>query len=119
MNISKIMAEKMNLDVRDMLLEALEGLNLLRKSDTTTEKDGQAYIERAKSDLSELKNRYVMWESLHRFYNVESDLTTDVSDCFEKIDKKQYDEAKSRLLHLLQDMEMKFDENFQQRILAN
>ncbi|MEW6006748.1 MAG: hypothetical protein AB1595_01140 [bacterium] len=64
MSISKMMADKMNLDLRDMILEVLEGIYLLKKPDKKMQEEGYTYLKRAEKDLSELTNRCVMLDSL-------------------------------------------------------
>jgi hypothetical protein len=115
--ISKMMADKMNLDLRDMILEVLEGIYLLKKSDKKMQEEGNAYLERAKSELSELTNRYIMLDSLYHFYKVELDLPNVLRVCIDKIDNRQYDDVESELSQLLFDLEDKFDERLQQGVL--
>lgn len=108
MSISRMMAEKMNLDLRDMILQALEGIYLLKKSDKKMQREGHTYLEEVKESLSKLKSRHVMLDSLYQFYRVKPDFSNALKVCIKGINNRNR-QVEGKLSLLLFELEDKFD----------
>jgi len=116
MSISIMKADKMNLDLRAMILDMLKGIQLAKKRDSRSKEEARAYMNSARQELLELRTRHSMLESLARFYAMRPDLE-ELHSLIEKISTSKSEEAEERLSKLLFELEERFSERVQKGVL--
>lgn len=117
MSMSKMKADKINLDLRDLILNVLESIYLLRSDKESLRREGVTCLERGKRGLDELKKRNYMLDSLAHFYDFDLDLE-DLTNLIGLVSKQgHFEDAQARLAKLLQTLEEKFDDRVQEGIL--
>jgi hypothetical protein len=112
MTISRIQADKVNLDLRAIILDALHGLCSQKKKGRGENKADQVFFEKAQSNLQYLRSQFSMLSSFSHYYKIDIDFD-DLVSLVRKAVKEQDFETERQLAQILSTLEEKFDERVQ------
>ena len=117
MSVSRMKADKYNLDIRDCILNILEGIFLTNRSEPNLQIEGREYLAKTKLRAIDLSKRHSMYGSFSHFYGSDIDvarLNKYISSIEEGTDHAIIE---STLRNILESLEAKFDDRVQEGIL--
>ena len=117
MSLSKIMADRMMLDIRALLL-SLEFTNFaLQKKERDLKYKGKQVLEAAKEDIQNFAEDSIMADNLSTYYGYSIDKErVKFTEVVEKIENGLFDNARSMIDDLNKQIEEKLSENPRERV---